>query len=199
MASTDLAARTAFYGIIICWWLFALTFWLRKHPPRAREARRDLTSYFGLFLQAAGYFIVWFYPLKRRQFSPIASGPEWLSWLLAALALAIAAASVFLVIWSARRLGKQWALAARIVEDHALIQDGPYRLVRNPIYLGMLGMLLATGLVTTQWILLLIASVLFGAGTYIRIRIEERLLREAFGTRFEEYARTVPALIPGVY
>ena len=199
MASTDLAARTAFYGIIICWWLFALTFWLRKHPPRAREARRDLTSYFGLFLQAAGYFIVWFYPLKRRQFSPIASGSEWLSWLLAALALAIAAASVFLVIWAARRLGKQWALAARIVENHALIQEGPYRLVRNPIYLGMFGMLLATGLVTTQWILLLIAGVLFGAGTYIRIRIEERLLREAFGTRFEEYARTVPALIPGVY
>ena len=27
----------------------------------------------------------------------------------------------------------------------------------------------------------------------------ERLLREAFGTEFEAYARKVPALIPGIY
>jgi protein-S-isoprenylcysteine O-methyltransferase Ste14 len=40
---------------------------------------------------------------------------------------------------------------------------------------------------------------LFIAGTYIRIRSEERLLREAFGSEFEEYARTVPALVPGIY
>jgi len=63
----------------------------------------------------------------------------------------------------------------------------------------MLGMLLATGLLRTQWIALLAAILIFIAGTYIRIRSEERLLREAFGSRFEEYTRKVPALIPGVY
>jgi protein-S-isoprenylcysteine O-methyltransferase Ste14 len=63
----------------------------------------------------------------------------------------------------------------------------------------MFGMMLATGLITTQWIPLLGASVLFIAGTYIRVRSEERLLREAFGAEFEAYARRVPALIPGIY
>jgi len=113
--------------------------------------------------------------------------------------MAIAIASVWLVNAAARRLGKQWALAARLVEGHTLIQDGPYRIVRNPIYTGMFGMLLATGLAAGRWIPLLVAIVLFAAGTYIRIRSEERLLRQAFGSEFEQYARNVPALIPGIY
>lgn len=192
-------AKAAFYGLIVCWWWFGLTFWLRKHPSRAREAKRDLTSYLGLALQAAGYFIVWYSPMRRRQISPIISGPEWLGWFLAIFTLAIGASSAWLVIAAARRLGKQWALAARLVEDHALIEDGPYRFVRNPIYTGMFGMLLATGLAVSSWLPLLAASLLFALGTYIRIRIEERLLRSAFGSRFDDYARRVPALIPGIY
>ena len=193
------AARGAFYAVIVCWWIFGLTFWLRKNPPRVREAKRDRTSLFGLLLQAVGYGIVWFSPLQRGRFSLGTYGSSGMEWGLAALTVAIAVVSVWLVNWAARRLGKQWALAARLVEGHTLIQDGPYRLVRNPIYTGMFGMLLATGLAAGRWIPLLVAMVLFAVGTYIRIRTEERLLRQAFGSEFEEYARKVPALIPGVY
>ena len=193
------AQRAAFYAVIVCWWIFALTFWLRKRPPRAREAKRDRTSLLGMLLQAAAYFIVWSFPLRQKHFSPATSGSQAVEWGLALLTVSIAVASVWLVNAAARRLGKQWALAARLVEGHTLIQDGPYRFVRNPIYTGMFGMLLATGLATTQWIPLLAAIGLFIAGTYIRIRSEERLLREAFGSEFEAYARNVPALIPGVY
>ncbi len=150
-------------------------------------------------MQAAAYFIVWFHPLLRKPFSPVASGSQVVEWGLAALTVVIAVASVWLVNAAARRLGKQWALAARLVEGHTLIQDGPYRFVRNPIYAGMFGMLVATGLAVTQWIPLLAASLLFIAGTYIRIRSEERLLREAFSSEFEAYARHVAALIPGIY
>lgn len=194
-----LAARAAFYAVIVCWWIFGLTFWLRKRPPRAREAKRDWTSLSGLLLQAAGYVCVWSFPLRQKHFSPVASGSPVAEWGLAALTVAIAVASVWLVNTAARRLGKQWALAARLVEGHMLIQDGPYRFVRNPIYTGMFGMLVATGLAVTQWIPLLVAIVLFIPGTYIRIRSEERLLRQAFGAEFEAYARRVPALIPGIY
>jgi len=193
------AQRAAFYVVIVCWWLFALTFWLRKRPPRAQEAKRDRTSLIGLFLQAVAYFSVGFYPLQQQQFSPVPSGSRGAEWGVAVLTVAIAIGSVSLVNAAARRLGKQWALAARLVEGHTLVQDGPYRFVRNPIYTGMFGMLLATGLAAGRWIPLLVAIVLFAVGTYIRIRSEERLLRQAFGSEFEEYARHVPALIPGIY
>lgn len=186
--------------MILCWWLFGLTFWLRKQPhSRAHATRRDLTSYFGMALQAVGYFVIWMFPFALRRASPIASQPDWLAWTLALLSLAIAAFSAWFVNAAARRLGKQWSLAARIVEDHDLIQDGPYRFVRNPIYTGMFGMLVATGLTVSPWPPLLCASAIFLTGTYIRVRIEERLLQETFGPKFDAYKRKVPAVIPGVW
>jgi protein-S-isoprenylcysteine O-methyltransferase Ste14 len=194
-----LAQRAAFYAVIACFWIFILTFWLRKRPPRAREAKRDRTSLIGMLLQGAAYFCVWSFPLEQKHFSPVRPGSPVLEWGLAVLTVAIAVASTWLVNAAARRLGKQWALTARVVEGHTLIQDGPYRFVRNPIYTGMFGMLVATGLAVTQWIPLLVAIVLFAVGTWIRVRSEERLLREAFGSEFEAYARKVPALIPGIY
>lgn len=194
-----LAAYVAFYAIIVCWWIFGLTFWLRKTPPPAREKKRDRISLVGLLLQAAAYFIVWSFPLERGRFSVRSHRSPAAQWGWALLSVALAVASVWLVNSAARRLGKQWALAARLVEGHTLIQDGPYRFVRNPIYTGMFGMLLATGIAAGRWLPLLLATVLFALGTYIRIRAEERLLRSAFGREFEEYARKVPALIPGLY
>ena len=194
-----LAERVAFYAVIVCWWVFGLTFWLRKRPPQAREAKRDWISLVGLFLQGAAYFCVWSYPLQRQQPLLVAPASPLVEWGRTVLIVSIATGSAWLVNASARRLGKQWALAARLVEGHTLIQDGPYRFVRNPIYTGMFGLLVATGLAVTQRIPLLLAIVLFAVGTYIRIRSEERLLRQAFGAAFEEYARNVPAVIPGIY
>src|SRR6202163_3124688 len=191
------AQRVAFYAVIVCWWLFALTFWLRKRPPRAQETKRDRTALIGLFLQAVAYFSVGFYPLQQRQFSPVTSGSRVLEWGVAVLTAAIALASVWLVHAAARRLGKQWALAARLVEGHTLIQDGPYRFVRNPIYTGMFGMLLATGLVAARWIPLLVGIVLFAVGTYIRLPREERLLRQAFCFEVGEYAPQVTGVVSG--
>lgn len=194
-------AKLCFYGIIVCWWAFLLTFWLRKRPPRARETQHDRRSYIGLLLQAAAYFVVLLPPLRYRKMPLVGMGGEsgWSGSMMAVIALLIAVGSVGLVNWAARRLGKQWSLGARLVEGHDLIEDGPYRFVRNPIYTGMFGMLVATGLTGMRWERLAVAVVLFAVGTYVRIRMEERLLRAAFGVRFEEYARRVWALIPGIY
>jgi protein-S-isoprenylcysteine O-methyltransferase Ste14 len=199
VANADPIARAVFYSIIGCWWIFLVTFALRARRTRSRETKRDRTAMAGFLLQSVGYLAVWFYPLQRAQFSAIVPMPRAAELLLAVLTVAMAAASVWLVNAASRRLGKQWALAARLVEGHDLISDGPYRLVRNPIYTGMFGLLLATGLAMSRWTTLLVASAVFVAGTLIRIRSEEELLRQAFGTAFDEYARKVPALIPGIY
>ena len=199
IATQHLAARAAFYGVIGCWWVFGLVFWFRKQPPRAREAKRDRTSLFGLLMQAVAYFIVWSSPLQQRRLSPTIYESPVVAWGMMVLTVVIAVASVWLVNSAVRRLGKQWALSARLVEGHTLIQDGAYSFVRNPIYTGMFGMLIATGLAAGRWIPLLVAILLFALGTYIRIHREERLLREAFGSEFEAYAQKVPAVIPGIY
>ena len=194
-------AKACFYGIIVCWWAFLLTFWLRKRPPRARETQHDRRSYVGLLLQSAAYLAVLLPPLRYRGMFLAGMNGEsgWGISIVAMVALLIAVVSVALVNWAARCLGKQWSLGARLVEGHELIEDGPYRFVRNPIYTGMFGMLVATGLIAMRWERLAVAVIMFAAGTYVRIRMEEHLLRAAFGVRFEEYARRVWAVIPGIY
>lgn len=198
-AMADPIAKAVFYAVTGCWCIFLITFGWRALRTRSRETRRDRSAMTGMFLQVVGYFAVWFYPLHRKQFSAIVPMQRTAEVVLAVLTVALAAASVWLVDAASRRLGKQWALAARLVEGHDLISDGPYRLVRNPIYAGMFGLLLATGLAMSPWTTLLAAAAVFVAGTLIRIRSEEKLLRQAFGAAFEEYARQVPALIPGIY
>lgn len=200
MPTIDLPAKVAFDGIVLCWWAFILTFWLRKRSPNTQPTRRDPGSYLGLFLQSAAYCVVWFRPVRQLGVPiPSLAAPPWIAWTIAVIGIVLAAASAGLVIWSARCLGKQWSLGARLVEGHNLIEEGPYQVVRNPIYAGMYGLLIATGLAVRQWWALLIAIVIFGVGTWIRIRSEERLLRDGFKDQFDDYARRVPALIPGIY
>jgi protein-S-isoprenylcysteine O-methyltransferase Ste14 len=74
-----------------------------------------------------------------------------------------------------------------------------YARVRHPIYTGMLGMLLATGLAASRPAALLAGLIVFWVGTLIRIRSEERLLRAAFGAEYDNYARRVPAVVPWIY
>jgi len=71
--------------------------------------------------------------------------------------------------------------------------------VRNPIYLGMFGLMVATGLAYTTWWALLAAVILFLSGNRIRIRSEEKLLRETFGVQFDEYASRVRAFFPAIF
>ncbi len=63
----------------------------------------------------------------------------------------------------------------------------------------MFGMLIATGLAMEHWFALMVAIVLFMIGLVIRVRSEEKLLRAAFGSQFEDYAKRVPAVLPGIY
>jgi protein-S-isoprenylcysteine O-methyltransferase Ste14 len=86
----------------------------------------------------------------------------------------------------------------QIVESHQLVKDGLYKYIRHPIYLGET--LRNFGLVL---IFSSIYGVLFIAVATIfllfRIRIEEKMLIEAFGEDYKEYQRNTKRIIPYVY
>jgi protein-S-isoprenylcysteine O-methyltransferase Ste14 len=193
----NLFPAIVFAIVTICWFVFAGIFIFRKTPPAGPDKKKDSGSIPGVVLQGLSYAIVW--TIRRSAFSPIVSANSWAGMLAGMVAIAAAVGSVFLIVSAVNTLGKEWSITARTVEDHKLATEGPYAHVRHPIYTGMLGMLIATGLAVSHWMALVAAIVVFAIGTLIRVRIEERLLRETFGPRFEEYARRVPAVIPGIF
>jgi len=199
MSNPTPTALATLAGVVLCWILFACIFLLRKHPPKPPDAKRDRVAGFGIFLQMCGYFLVFFQPPHRPFLPPVAALSGMAGVMFGVITVGLAAASGWLIESAVRTLGKQWAMRARLVEDHQLITVGPYAHIRNPIYTGMLGMLIATGLAMEHWMALLAAVVICAVGMAIRIRSEEKLLRAEFGEAFEEYARRVPAVLPGIY
>jgi protein-S-isoprenylcysteine O-methyltransferase Ste14 len=186
-----------FVGVMLCWFAFAGIFLFRKQPPSPPDQKRDRGSIIGVALQGLSYALVW--GVHREPFTPIFPGNELLTIATSIIAIAAAVGSVWLILASVRTLGREWSLTARLVEGHKLATTGPYAYVRHPIYSGMLGMLLATGLAISRWEAILAAVVIFLTGTLIRVRSEERLLREAFGKIFDDYAHRVRTIIPGLY
>ncbi len=175
-----------FLWVVGCWAALFVHTIFRRRAPQAREMKRDRRWTTGFCLQIAAIGLVW--ALRRPADGEVALG---------ASAAVLATVSLWMMLAAQRELGKQFAYRARLVEGHKLITTGPYRLVRNPIYTGLYGLTLATALVHSRWIAIPLATTLYAAGTAIRVKAEERLLRDAFGAEFEAYARRTPAVIPG--
>ena len=179
--------------ILLCWIALGAVIFIQKKPPQGAAKRRAPVAVAGIVFQGVGFFAVWM--LQAERFPAFALPPAAVG-IACVLAALLAVLSDWLVIEAVRVLGEQWSFQACLIEGHRLVVAGPYSYMRHPIYTGMLGMLLATGLAFSVWWALLIAIPIFAAGTAIRVRAEERLLREAFGEDFEAYCRYVPAVIP---
>ena len=188
---------TLTFGVVMLSWLaFVVVFavFLRRKPPSAPDSKRERISIAGIALQGVSYAAVW--TVRRPTFTPILSSNRIGGIITALSTMALAVGSVWFVSAAVRTLGKQWSITARVLEGHKLVTEGPYSIVRNPIYTGMFGMLLATGLAISHWIGLVTAIFVYAIGTLIRVRSEEKLLRVAFGAEFEAYTRKVPAVVP---
>jgi len=192
----DVIGHTTLILILGSWFAFALIFLLRKKPPKFEEVKQASVARWGILLQAAGFGLVWSF--RRPQWWPFPSnvGGEII---LSTVAVVLAWVSNWWCLRSVQTLGKQWTVQARILKGHELITDGPYGIVRNPIYLGMFGLLVATGLALSSWWAQLGAVVVFLIGNRIRIGAEEKLLRESFGSQFVKYAERVPAFMPRIF
>ncbi len=81
--------------------------------------------------------------------------------------------------------------------DHKLIQTGPYKIVRNPIYTGILFGFIGTAISIGE-LRVWLAVVITLAGLLIKIRAEEKLLLEEFGPIYLQYKKQVKMLIPHI-
>jgi protein-S-isoprenylcysteine O-methyltransferase Ste14 len=73
-----------------------------------------------------------------------------------------------------------------------LVTDGPNRLTRNPMYVGVTGVLLAHAALRRSWAALVPVMVFVGLIDRVQIRAEEAALRSRFGSAYDEYCSRVP-------
>jgi protein-S-isoprenylcysteine O-methyltransferase Ste14 len=115
----------------------------------------------------------------------------WLGILLVCLGIALR-------LYSIHILGASFTTTVAIAPQQPVIEAGPYRLIRHPSYSGFLITLLGFGLCFTNWLSLLVLMGCALLGFSYRIYVEEHVLLEHMGRRYQEYRQRTKRLIPFV-
>jgi protein-S-isoprenylcysteine O-methyltransferase Ste14 len=102
---------------------------------------------------------------------------------------------LLVAIWARHILADNWSSNVTFRQGHELIQSGPYRLARHPIYTGLSLMSLGTAIAEGRlhsWLGFLILCV----GFWVKLKQEESLLLRHFREEYPVYQARVKALIP---
>jgi protein-S-isoprenylcysteine O-methyltransferase Ste14 len=193
-------ARIAIYGIWMLWiasWI-AAALWTNRTVKRPELSWRSLyrvpevlgfallLGFFGR-IDKAGHFhgleipILWPVP-------PVLAG-----------LMVLSCAAGFAFAWWARlHLGRLWSGTVTRKEGHRVVDSGPYRFVRHPIYTGILLSAFATAIeqATPPAVA---GALLLLFGFWIKARLEENFLRSELGAdAYDAYARRTAMLVPFV-
>jgi protein-S-isoprenylcysteine O-methyltransferase Ste14 len=88
--------------------------------------------------------------------------------------------------------------AEHSLDSQALIQGGPYQLVRNPMYLGIFLIGLGVVLAVFRWWAVIVFIAVFIIRYILLIYKEEKKLGALFGEAYVEYCRNVPRIFPSL-
>jgi protein-S-isoprenylcysteine O-methyltransferase Ste14 len=114
------------------------------------------------------------------------------------LGIVLATTGVILVFSAQLAMGDAWRIGVDPGERTELVTDGPFRLVRNPIYSAILPTVLGFALMVPSPVAL-IALVLLATGLELQVRaVEEPYLLRTHGEAYESYAARVGRFVPGV-
>jgi protein-S-isoprenylcysteine O-methyltransferase Ste14 len=181
----------------------AVSLWLAQHDPALLQARlsapvqRDQQPWDRIFLAVGALVFVGWLALsaldaRRFRWSLVPIWAQALGAVLIALCM--------IVVWQTFRFNTFAAPQVRIQKDreHRVITDGPYRIVRHPMYAGALLMFVGTPLLLGSWWgLLFVPVAMIGIG--IRAVGEERMLRREL-PGYDHYTRQVRfRMLPGLW
>jgi protein-S-isoprenylcysteine O-methyltransferase Ste14 len=131
-------------------------------------------------------------------------GIGWLSWPVVSetrvtntLGVLLTYAGAAFAIWARVNLGRNWSARVTLKHGHTLQRNGPYAIVRHPIYAGLFAAMLGSAIVFGQLRCFLGAVVAFAAWL-AKARLEEAFLMTRFGETYADYRREVKTLIPFV-
>ena len=190
--SLELVFRITF-GIL---WLvyFGVRLYYQRQVKRGQEYthvnKQQEKRLFGLF--ALAFLLLPLYFLTPWIDFASVPLPGWLRWGGAV----ITALGIFLFGWSHQALGQNWTAILALAKEHALVQAGPYKYVRHPMYSAFFVMGIGLALLSANWLVALIylapLTVMYAA----RVALEEKMMSERFGESYRQYMERTGRLWP---
>ena len=180
-------------GIIIVFIIRKDRFW---ETPLVGEPANEEKGDRSFWLISLGMLIIFYIsPLEYLLL------PDFLprSRLMSFIGIVLIIAGVTLFLWARRVLGKNYSGHISVKTGQALVQNGPYQLIRHPAYAGFLLMALGISLGYSSIAGLVCTISLLFPGLLYRMKLEERLLIGHFGDRYRDYIKKTSRMIPGIW
>jgi protein-S-isoprenylcysteine O-methyltransferase Ste14 len=174
--------------------------WPKRHRAPSQEAARAESWWAGD--RGQGYVVIQLLLIALVLFGP-RTWPGLPAWPATVLPIALPAGialivlGVGLMVSGIIALGRNLAAVPRPKQGATLVERGPYRLVRHPMYTGAILIAFGWALAVAGTFTLVYAGLIVGF-LVLKIRREERWLREEL-TGYSDYQRRVRRLIPFVY
>ena len=118
--------------------------------------------------------------------------PAWAGW----LGVLILTVGLF-IFWRAHAdLGLNWSPSLEIREKHELITRGIYGVIRHPMYASQWLVALAQPLLLQNWIAGFLNLLAFIPFYLLRVRAEEQMMLDTFGTEYQDYRNRTGGVLP---
>jgi protein-S-isoprenylcysteine O-methyltransferase Ste14 len=164
---------------------------IRRGGRQERRTKEDRGSAAAIFLGTFSAIVVAF-SLGGANITPL---PEWAFFVGIALMLV----GVVIREWAIATLGGFFLFSVGVLQNHHVVDTGPYRLVRHPGYSGTIVTFAGIGLAIQSILGVLVLLVICGVVYSYRISIEERALTKDLGEPYVEYMKRTKRLIPYVF
>ncbi len=113
------------------------------------------------------------------------------------LGIGCVCAGMCVVVWAARHIREAIAGEVKPVLD-ILVKEGPYRIVRHPVYFGLSVAFIGTTIFMRSLPGLICVFLLFLPSAVYRAKLEEKALAEEFGYEWEAYIRKTGFFLPQI-
>jgi protein-S-isoprenylcysteine O-methyltransferase Ste14 len=188
-------SETIKIGLKITWYA-VMAYWIisgirakkakSKEPFRIRFVLYILPLIIAILLLGPGK---WFgHTFLRENFVPHNN-------LVGIIGLSVSVLGAIIACWSRYMLGKNWSLSVQKKENHELVQNGIYKIIRHPIYTGILLLFIGNTLIVGDYRGILAVMIVF-VSFWFKLVKEEKLLLDLFGNQYTAYKNRTKALIP---
>jgi protein-S-isoprenylcysteine O-methyltransferase Ste14 len=180
-------AVTALKSAIAAVWVAFWVYWLLSAVGAKRGSRSLRTRPPGLLIIIFGVVLIRIIGAS----SLAVDNPA-----LEAVGVILLLSGLGLAVWARIFLGRNWGMPMTHKDEPELVTSGPYRLVRHPIYSGILLAILGTSLATNLY--LLIAVAVIGVYFIYSAKVEEKIMTTSFPNSYPSYRMRTKMLIPFV-
>jgi protein-S-isoprenylcysteine O-methyltransferase Ste14 len=177
--------------VVVIGWAAWGIFWLAS-ATKIKAGRSNWGALLVLRAVVAGIVLVVVLLTRGHHMTVSFSGP----WLIG-VGLTLWVAGLAVAVWARAYLGRNWGMPMTRKDQPDLVETGPYRFIRHPIYAGVILGLAGTALATSV-VGLIVVAVVAGYFIYSAFR-EERYLTGLFPDGYPAYKRATKMLVPFVF